>query len=242
MLYNKTEKRVLQYVDALEKRIWRKLDCPLVVSAEQKKAYSEESLSPSRRIESYPYGFGSDNEDTVFTFTLDVPEVDSVYLSFPLGTDSLVKVNGKPECNVNPFHTVMDISSWRGQKASFEIKCWDGYKYPGWHPLNPSHLLTVTGRKQPDYPILLEQPEVLTKNPNQYALYHDLVVITETVLEENPESLFRQRVMARLHKALMGMSLVETDDAVSEAQAESVLETTREILQAKNGTIAPSVY
>lgn len=242
MLYNKAEQRVLQHVGALEKRIWTKLDCRFTVYSEQRKAYANEVITPRREIESYPFGFGSDNQDTVFTFDIDVPDMEHVYLNFPLGTDSLVLVNGMPECNANPFHEIMDISTWRGQTAHFEILCWDGYMYPGWHPLKSPHLLTVTGRKQPEYPILLGRPEVLSRNEKQYELWHDLIVITETVLEMAPESLVREQIMSKLHKALMEMSLVESNIAVREAQAEKVLEVTRKILESKNGAIAPVVY
>ena len=242
MLYNKAEKRVLQYTTELEKRMWTVLDCQFEVFTEQRKAYADEAVSPWRKIENYPFGFGAEGQDTAFRFELDVPDIESVYLRFPIGTDSQVYVDGIPECNANPFHEVMDIGRWRGRRACFEIVCWDGYMYPGWHPLQSRHLLTVTGRKQPDYPIILGRPAVLVRNQNQYALWHDLVVITETVLEQDPESLQRQQVMGRLHKALMGMSLVEDDPVVREKQAAQVLETTHEILASRNGTIAPAEY
>lgn len=242
MLYNKAEKRVLQYLGALEKRIWVRQGCQFDVFCEQRASYTETVVSPRQKIEDYPFPFGCENQDTVFTFEFDVPDLEHVYLNFPLGTDALVVVNGEPLCNANPFHEIMDISSLKGQHASFEIRCWDGYMYPGWHPLHSAHLLTVTGRKQPSYPIILGKPEVLAKNANQYELWHDLVVITETVLEQDPQSLERQQIMARLHKALMEMSLMETDLGILEAQAAKVLETTHAILAAKNGGISPSIY
>lgn len=202
----------------------------------------EETVSPKRRIESYPFLFGAEGQDTVFSFELEVPDLEEVFLSFPLGTDALVFVNGNPECNVNPYHEIMNISRWKGQQTLFEIRCWDGYIYPGWHPLQKAHLLTVTGREQQDYPIMLGQPAILSKNVNQYELWYNLVVITETVLELDPENIQRQQVMPKLHKALMEMSLVTEDTAVLEAQTVKVLETTHRILDAKNGTIAPKVY
>ncbi len=242
MLYNKAERRVLQYVGMLEKRIWSRQDCALEVFTEQRKAYSGDVVSPKRLIEGYPFGFGAEGQDTVFSFELDVPDLDDVYLNFPLDTDALVLVDGEPECNVNPFHQIMDISKWRGRRARFEITCWDGYLFPGSHPLTDTHLLTVTGRRPLDYPILLGKPEVLSKNTNQYELWHDLVVITETVLELEENSLQRQQTLARLHKALMGISLVEREVETQERQAAKALETTRDILCSRNGTIAPEVY
>lgn len=242
MLYNKAEKRVLQYTTVLEKYIWAEQDCRFDVFTEQRKAYTDEVITPWNKIEDYPFGFGAEGQDTAFRFELDVPDLKSVYLRFPIGTDSLVLVDGVPECNANPFHEIMDISRWRGRHACFEVVCWDGYMYPGWHPLQNRHLLTVTGRKQPGYPIVLGRPAVLAKNPNQYDLWHDLVVITETVLEQDPGSLQRQQMMARLHKALMGMSLVEEDPVVRERQATQVLKTTRDILAARNGSVAPAEY
>lgn len=242
MLYNKAEKRVLQYLSALEKRTWTRQNCCLEVFYEQRKAYTEETVFPKLRIESYPFPFGTEGQDTIFSFELEVPDLEEVFLSFPLGTDALVAVNKNPECNVNPYHEIMNISRWKGQQALFEIRCWDGYIYPGWHPLQKAHLLTVTGKKQQDYPIMLGQPAILSKNVNQYELWHDLVVITETVLELDPENLQRQQVMSKLHKALMELSLVTEDAAVLEGQAAKVLETTRRILNAKNGTIAPDAY
>ncbi len=242
MLYNKAERRVLQYVTLLEKRIWSKADSCVEVYTEQRKAYSEDIVCPKRLIESYPFGFGAEGQDTVFTFTLDVPDLEGVYLNFPLDTDSLVKVDGQPECNVNPFHQIMDIGKWRGRRASFEITCWDGYIFPGSHPLTDTHLLTVTGKRPLDYPIMLGRPEVLVKNKVQYELWHDLVVITETVLTLDEGSLQRQQTMARLHRALMDISLVEKNLEVQNKQAAKALETTRAILENKNGTIAPAVY
>ena len=242
MLYNKAERRVLQYVTLLEKRIWSRVDSAIEVFTEQRKAYSEDIVSPKRLIESYPFGFGAEGQDTVFSFELDVPDVDDVYLNFPLDTDSLVMVDGQPECNVNPFHQIMDIGKWRGRHARFAITCWDGYIFPGSHPLTDTHLLTVTGKRPLDYPIMLGRPEILVKNTNQYELWHDLVVITETVLTLDEGSLQRQQTMARLHKALMDISLVEQDVEIQEKQAAKALETTKAILGAKNGTLAPVIY
>ncbi len=242
MLYNKAERRVLQYVSLLEKRIWSDQNCAFDVFHEQRRAYTDEVVSQRTLVAGYPFGFGAEGQDTVFSFELDVPDVESIYLHFPLGTDSLVLVDGEPECNVNPFHEIMDLGKWRGRHASFRIICWDGYMFPGSHPLTDTHLLTVTGKRQLGYPIILGQPRLLSKNVNQYELWHDLVVITETVLELDPGNLQRQQTMARLHKALMGLSLVEKDLGVQEEQAAKVLETTRAILKDRNGSIAPAVF
>ena len=75
MLYNKAEKRVLQYTTALEKYIWAEQDCRFDVFTEQRKAYTDEVITPWNKIEDYPFGFGAEGQDTAFRFELDVPDL-----------------------------------------------------------------------------------------------------------------------------------------------------------------------
>ena len=240
MLYNKTEQRVTMYCETIEKRRYSEIAFPLDWETTQSKE-REEAKSPWKTIDSFPFLFGIPHEDTHFRTTLTVPD-EQLFLSFPLGTDSLCTINGEPWCGINPFHEVVNLEKWRNQKVTIEICAWDGYLFPGFHPRHGQKLLTTLSSMQNGYPITLGKPALVKRNEASYRLSYDLAALTGTYLSLPKDSLLRQDGMSRLHDILMAMHLEEDNPEIWEQEATKVLSVTKNLLKRKNGTLAPTLY
>lgn len=241
LIYNKTESRVKSYVPILKKRMFSNIS-EVECYVEQFKSYSDVVTEENKKIESFPYGFGKPWEDTVFSFTLDIPQVEKdVFLSFPLGTDSLVEVDGRAYCNCNPAHPDINLTPYKGKKISIKITCWDAYRFTGCRPIDDDQVLTVLGKNLRDYPIFLDKPYLTEKNEESYNLYYDLVALTE-IYDTLPDNTYlREHGYSRLHSSLLRLRISSADRDKWEEDAKRVRETTGELLMLKNGTLVPSM-
>lgn len=241
MIYNKTEKRVRSYISILKNRMFsplQEVECYTM----QLESYTDRVTKERCKIESYPYLFGKEWEDTKFVFTLNVPNItEDVFLSFPLGTDSLVEVDGVAYSNCNPSHPEINFSPLKGKTVSVAITCWDAYRFPGCKPIDDDQVLTVLGKNLRNYPITLDKPYLSRKNEESYNLYYDLVALTEIydTLDEN--TLLRERGYSRLHSTLLSLRITSHKRDEWEEDAKRVRETTTVLLSMKNGSLAPLV-
>jgi len=241
MIYNKTERRVRSYIPILKERMFSPV-AEVECYSEQLSQYTENVVREKAFIDSYPFGFGKEGEDTMFSFSLDIPDIqEDVFLSFPLGTDSLVEVDGVAFCNCNPAHPVVNMSRFKGKLISVSIVCWNAYEYPGCRPINDRQILTVLGRNQRSYPIILDKPYLTKKNTNCYNLYYDLVALTENYDTVAEGTLLRERGYSMLHDALIDLRLSSHDEREWEEDAEAVSVVTKKLLSQKNGTLSPSI-
>ncbi len=241
MIYNKTERRVRTYIPVLKGRMFSPIS-EVGCWSEQLTAYSDNAVSKKAPVTSYPFGFGKEGEDTRFSFSLDIPSIrEDVFLSFPLETDSLVEVDGTAYCNCNPAHPDVNMSRFKGKHIEVTVTCWNAYEYPGWGPVGDRQLLTVIGKHQRSYPIILNRPCLTKKNTNCYDLYYDLVALTENYDTVPENSLLRQRGYSILHDALIKLRISSHDEKEWEEDAEKVRAVTKELLSQKNGTLAPSI-
>jgi alpha-mannosidase len=242
MLYPKTEKRVAMYRTLLEQRRFLPLPVPMAWQTAQSEERNETTRGTWKTIASFPFSFGTPHQDTWLRTTVTLPDQDGLYLSIPLGTDALCMIDGQPWCNVNPFHTIINVEKWKGSTIQVTLCAWDGYRFPGFHPVRGEKVLTTLDTMQKDYPILLGKPELMKKLPASYELFYDISALADTYLSQPEESLLRQQGMSRLHDALMSLHLGETDPDVWEQEAFLALQETKQLLSAKNGTIAPTVW
>jgi hypothetical protein len=109
MLYPKTEKRVAMYRTLLEQRRFLPLPVPMAWQTAQSEERNETTRGTWKTIASFPFSFGTPHQDTWLRTTVTLPDQDGLYLSIPLGTDALCMIDGQPWCNVNPFHTIINV-------------------------------------------------------------------------------------------------------------------------------------
>lgn len=241
MVYNKTEKRVCFYVEHLKKHCYRDSGIDVLFTVQQFKENTKNAVDDAKVIEKYPYAFGREGEDTWFEAILSVPEDEDVFLSFDLGTDGQMYVDGRPAFNVNFYHPIASLSPWKGKTIRLSAECWDGFHFPGWQPIDDHRILTSISKLLRDYPIYLQKPRMLYRNKWQYELWYDLSMLVENLQCLGEEDMFRQRGFAMLHEALMKVSLMEEDNQIREESAKEADKVVKELLGAKNGTFSPSI-
>ncbi|MGN0906643.1 MAG: hypothetical protein ACI4NM_05790, partial [Bullifex sp.] len=241
MIYRKTERRVQSYLPILKERMYRSEGVFPPVYVRQFEEYTEKSRRGETLIESYPYRFGSEGDDTLFSFTLAVPDrKEDIYLFFPLGTDALLTIDGKAESNINPRHTTVCLNPWKGRTVKCEVRCWDGYIFPGTRPLTDTQLLTTVGTHQIDYPIILSEPKVLVKNTHSFSLYYDVFTLYDLASNLPEGSMEREVIFTKLRKALSEYPMCSPENA--EESAERVRKTIAPLFDAVNGFFTPSSY
>ena len=241
MIYRKTAERVKAYLPVIKNRMYRRAGEFPPVSVTKYSEYSETQTVNATEIKGYPYRFGCQGEDTLFSFTLSVPEGnEDIYLYFPLETDALLTIEGKAESNINPRHTMVCMNPWKGKTIECEVRCWDGYIFPGTRPLFDTHLLTTVGTRQEDYPIILAEPGLLIKNRENFALYYDVLTLSDLASNLPEHSMEREVIFSSLRKALASYPMCSEND--EEQSASEVRKKIAPFFEAKNGFFAPSSY
>ncbi|MCH3918368.1 MAG: hypothetical protein LKE40_13105 [Spirochaetia bacterium] len=160
-----------------------------------------------------------------------------------LETDAMVFIDNVPQAAINPFHEFVNVQPWNGKHIELAICAWDGYPFPGYHPIDNggARLLTTVSMRKKAYPLWFTHAQMLKKNMDSYQLYYDVLTL-QRVCETFPkESFLYQRTISLLHDALSKMELYDDNPVHREERAREVRKRIAPLLQAKNGTYAPII-
>ena len=257
MIYNKTEKRIAQYLTFLDRVKYTPYkdissDNPAELSWEYAKTDMIFRTPPAegkaewKPLLNFPFQFGSDRETWWFRseirMTHDMNGYD-LFLEADNQTDTLIFVNGEPSGAVNPFHRKFRLTPFYQPDRTIEIalEAWAGHTFPGYHPFDGPRVLTTVAHRHDSYPLTFQCPGLLVKDLQVYGLYYDAAVLYETAILQEENSLLRSRVTRDLHKALLNLDFT-ADRKTRQQQAADVRHMIKPLLDLKNGSLAPRIF
>lgn len=257
MIYQKTEKRIAQYISFLDRAKYSSIEeimkiKPPVCNWEFAVTNQIYRTPPGNdtldweSIERFPFSYGNSGETWWFRTIFHFPEVldnQEIFLEVDTQTDTLVFVNDIPVGAVNPFHGKIRLTPFYkpGAALKIDLEAWAGYVFPGYHPFDGPRVLTTIAHRQESYPLILKSPRWLVKENEIYNLYYDAAVLFETAQLQKEESLLRSQINQKLHRILLDIDITANRDTLI-SQAKKARAKISLFLSNRNGTLAPQIY
>ena len=245
MLFSKISERIEQYETFLEGLAYEQVAGLSFEAASTKEIFREPPQELDYAKVTLPYAYGE--EWTTFWFRSEVSiskvrEDRELFLHLRTHADSLVFLDGRPFAALNPFHEKVRIPDWaRDQrKLRIDIESYAGHRYPGEHPLLPDRVILTLDHQVPDYPVLLEVGQLVTKNPVVYHLFYDVKTLYGVAKELPEDSLRRNRLLKGLYDALMGVHFTSRGEEL-ETECARASAAIAPLLQARNSATTPTI-
>jgi len=245
MLTQKAEARIRQYLAFLDEY---KYDSVAPLSFESLET-ADFLRSPPRdgwkRI-TLPHHYGKEWTTYWFRTEFSFPKEAAgkeVFLRAKPNADSLVFVDGTPAGAVNPLREKLRLtdSAKAGKACAVHLESYAGHSYTGMMPLQRPSIILTLSKHISHYPIDFESADLAVKSPAVYALYYDSLVLFELSQQLEADSLRRSKVLHDLYAALMEVRFTARGDELAR-QAAAADKSLQDLLAARNGTTAPTIY
>jgi len=242
MLIPKVDQRIIQYLNFLEERAYRKVqDLQFEVFETTETLRSPPQNVQWKPIQSpYPWG----NDWTLFWFkaAFQAPQDNgkAVFLNVLPNADSLAFIDEKPAGAFNMYHKKIRIPA-DGKKHSLYVEAYSGHHYGGCGPFEGTSVVITIGKTIPSFPNTFEGGKILERLPEVYALFYDVKALYETSKELDINSLRKAKILNGLYEALIEINL-HTPDEHLEEQAEEARKKLLPLLSLKNSETVPHIH
>ncbi len=257
MIYAKAEKRIAQYITFLDRVKYSSINnvtnkdyfsCNWEFSITNTifRTPPENDLIVWEPIKEFPFFYGNNDETWWFRTFFHYPEGfenQEIFLEVNTQTDTLIFIDNIPVAAVNPFHGKIRMTPYykSGTEVKIDLEVWAGHIFPGYHPFDGPRVLTTITHRQDSYPLIFQEPRLLVKEKDVYELYYDVAVLFEVAKKQEKESLLRNQIIHKLHRALLHIDFTADRNTLT-SQAVKVRELIRPLLNNNNGSLAPEIY
>jgi len=241
MLIPKIEKRIEQYLQYLEPRMFRKIVDLEFEMFEADKTYR---LPPDdgewKKIQT-PAAWGKEWIYFWFRSKFMAPSGDiPLFIRVTPNQDSLVYIDGKPAGAFNRCHAEIRIES-DGKEHTLHIESYSGHYCIGWKPYLG---LSASDSANKNYGVYSQSfgggclQECI---PTIYSLFYDMHILFETAKILDGNSLRKAEILKSLSRAIEGISF-NAEGKLLEEQAAAASKIIAPLFELKNGPTVPRIF